>query len=105
MIQAVIKTGGKQYVVAEGKKLRVEKLDAKEGAKVVFDEVLMVDSGKDITLGAPLVAKATVEAKAIRTAKADKVTGVKFKAKKRYMKYFGHRQAFTEVEITKIKAA
>ena len=102
MNTAVIKTGGKQYLVQEGQKFRIEKLASSEKDKVVFDEVLLTSSGKTIKVGAPLVKGAKVEAKIISHGRHKKVTGVKMKAKKRYKKYFGHKQHYTEVEITKI---
>jgi len=99
---AVIKTGGKQYKVKEGDKLKVEKLEGKEGGKITFSEVLLMGDDKDIKIGNPFVKGAKVEGKILKTAKGKKVTGIKFKPKKRYKVKFGHRQTFTEVEITKI---
>ena len=101
---AVIKTGGKQYKVSPKDKLKVEKLEGEEGAKIVFDEVLLVSSedGKDVNIGEPLVEKAKVEAKISKQARAKKVMVIKHKAKKRYNVKRGHRQYFTEVEIEKI---
>lgn len=100
---AIIKTGGKQYRVKPGGKIKVEKLPGEAGEPVVFDEVLMKDDDKEIILGNPFVSGAKAEGKIIRTEKGKKVTGIKFKAKKRYKVKFGHRQIFTEVEITAIK--
>ncbi len=102
MTHAIIKTGGKQYLVATGGKLRVEKLPVEEGKKITFDEVLLTATDKTTLVGAPFVGGAKVEAKVLRHGKADKITGVKMKAKKRRKKFFGHRQPFTELEITKI---
>jgi large subunit ribosomal protein L21 len=99
---AVIKTGGKQYKVSEGDKIKVEKLEGEEGSKVVFSEVLFLSDEKDVKVGSPVVPGAKVEGKIIKTAKGKKVVGVKFKPKKRYKVKFGHRQTMTEVEITKI---
>lgn len=99
---AIIKTGGKQYKVGVGDKIKVEKLEGKEGSKVAFKEVLFVGSDKDIKIGDPLVKGAKVEGKILKTAKGKKVVGIKFKAKKRYKVKFGHRQTMTEVEITAI---
>ena len=99
---AIIKTGGKQYKIQEGDKIKVEKLAGEEGSVISFDEVLLVGDEKDVKVGTPIVAGAKVEAKIIKQGKAAKVTGVKHKAKKRYKMKFGHRQPFTEVEITKI---
>lgn len=99
---AVIKTGGKQYVVSEGTKLKVEKLEGEAGSVIKFAEVLLLGDEKDLKVGAPLVSGAKVEAKIVRQGKAKKVWGIKHKSKKRYKIKFGHRQMFTEVEITKI---
>ncbi|MEK7598445.1 MAG: 50S ribosomal protein L21 [Patescibacteria group bacterium] len=99
---AIIKTGGKQYKVGVGDKIKVEKLEGKEGSKVAFKEVLFVGSDKSIKIGDPLVKGAKVEGKILKTAKGKKVVGIKFKAKKRYKVKFGHRQTMTEVEITAI---
>jgi large subunit ribosomal protein L21 len=99
---AIIKTGGKQYKVKVGDKIKVEKLEGEEGAKITFDQVLFLGSEKDAKVGTPLVKDAKVEAKILKTAKGKKVTGIKFKPKKRYKVKFGHRQTMTEVEITKI---
>jgi len=99
---AVIKTGGKQYKVKVGDRIKVEKLEEEEGAKIIFDEVLFLGSEKDVQVGTPEIKGAKVEGKILKTAKGKKVTGIKFKAKKRYKVKFGHRQTLTEVEITKI---
>lgn len=99
---AVIKTGGKQYKVKVGDKIKVEKIEGKEGAKITFDQVLFLGDDKKTTLGAPFIKDAKVEGKILKTAKGKKVTGIKFKPKKRYKVKFGHRQTMTEVEITKI---
>lgn len=104
---AVITTGGKQYKVQEGDKIRVEKLaDAEEGKTITFEEVLLVgkEDGADMTVGTPTVQGAKVEAKVLKNARAKKLLVQKFKAKIRYFKTYGHRQPFTEVEITKISA-
>ncbi len=101
---AVIKTGGKQYKVAEGQKLRIEKLKAEEGSEVVFDDVLMVASDTDLKVGTPKVEGAKVSAKIAKQARARKIIVFKYRAKKRYKKKAGHRQHFTEVEIKKISA-
>lgn len=99
---AIIKTGGKQYKVSEGDKIKVEKLDGEKDAKVVFEEVLFLGDEKAVKVGTPIVTGAKVEGKIIKTAQGKKVTGIKFKPKKRYKVKFGHRQTMTEVEITKI---
>ncbi|MDP3800528.1 MAG: 50S ribosomal protein L21 [bacterium] len=101
---AIIKTGGKQYKVAEGQKLRVEKLNVEEGSEVVFDSVLMVSSDADLKIGTPMVEGAKVSAKVAKQGRDRKIIVFKYKAKKRYKKKAGHRQAFTDLEITKISA-
>jgi|SRR3989338_4508888 len=101
---AVVKTGGKQYLVLPGQKLKIEKLDAKEGGKIVFDEVLLVSDDKKVEIGAPLVKGAKVEAKVLRQGRAKKIIVFRYHSKTRYRKKKGHRQPFTEVEITKITA-
>jgi large subunit ribosomal protein L21 len=100
---AVIKTGGKQYIVASGKKLKIEKLPQKEGGDVIFDEVLLVENDKGITIGSPLVEGAVVKGKVLSQGKAKKVIVFKFKAKKREKTKNGHRQPYSEVEITSIE--
>jgi large subunit ribosomal protein L21 len=99
---AIIKTGGKQYKVKVGDRIKVEKLSGKEGSKVSFKEVLFLGDEKNIKIGAPLLKGAKVEGKILKTAKGKKVVGIKFKAKKRYKVKFGHRQTMTEVEITAV---
>ncbi len=102
MSLAVIKTGGKQYIVKVGDKIRIEKLEIEEGGKIAFEEVLLLEDEKGVEVGTPFIKTAKVEGKVLRTFKNKKVTGIKFKAKKRYKVKFGHRQTLTEVEITKI---
>ncbi|OIO47941.1 MAG: 50S ribosomal protein L21 [Parcubacteria group bacterium CG1_02_40_82] len=99
---AVIKTGGKQYKVAPGQKIKIEKLDAPEGKSVVFNEVLLVDDDKKVEIGQPVLKDAKVEGKVLKQDRADKVIILKYKAKKRYQVKRGHRQPFSLVEITKI---
>jgi len=99
---AIIKTGGKQYIVKPGDKLKVEKLEEKEGAKISFSDVLLVEKNKKVEIGTPLV-KAEVQAKVVSQGKGDKVIVFKYKAKKRYSRKIGHRQPYTEIEITGIK--
>ena len=100
---AVIKTGGKQYIVRPGQKLKIEKLPENEGGEVVFEEVLLVDDGKKTEIGAPKVEGAKVKGKLLKQAKAKKVIVFKFKAKKREKTKKGHRQPYSEVEILKIE--
>lgn len=104
MNHAVIQTGGKQYFVTEGERVRVDRLVAEEGKKVSFAEVLLTFDGKKTSVGAPLVAGAKVEGTILKQARTPKVMGVKMGAKKRRKKYFTHRQHYTEVTITKITA-
>ncbi|MCU0976496.1 MAG: 50S ribosomal protein L21 [Steroidobacteraceae bacterium] len=102
---AVITTGGKQYRVSEGSVLRIEKLEAAEGASVEFDQVLLVGQGADVQVGAPLVAGAKVTATVQGHGKGDKVRIVKFRRRKHYLRQKGHRQPYTEVKVTGISAA
>lgn len=100
---AIIATGGKQYKVAEGDVIRVEKLGVEAGAEVVFDQVLVV-SGDEVKVGDPTVAGATVTTTAVGDGKAKKVIVYKYKRKTGYHKKNGHRQAYTKVKIEKINA-
>ena len=100
---AIIKTGGKQYKVAEGDVLEVEKLDT-TGETVTFDQVLLMADGEKVTLGKPMISGATVDAKVIETGKGEKKMVFKFKNKTRQRKKKGHRQPYTKVQITKISA-
>ena len=102
---AVIKTGGKQYKVEAGATLKVEKLLGDVGSKVVIDKVLMINDGDNTTIGAPLVAGATVCATVVSHGRADKVMIFKFRRRKHYRKTQGHRQSFTEIQIGEILAA
>ena len=99
---AVIKTGGKQYRVSQGDTLRVEKLDAGAGDSVDFDEVLMVGEGADVRIGTPLVDGGLVTATVKSHGRGKKVEIIKFRRRKHHMKRMGHRQDYTEVEITGI---
>lgn len=99
---SVIETGGKQYKVSAGTKLKVEKLEGVAGSPVVFDKVLMTGEGDKVTVGMPYISGAKVEAKVVRQARTDKVIVFKYHSKTRYRKKKTHRQHFTEVEITKL---
>lgn len=99
---AVIKTGGKQYRVSEGDTLRVETLNANEGDSFDFDQVLMVGEGADVKVGAPLLEGTRVTATVKAHGRAKKVEIIKFRRRKHHMKRMGHRQNYTEVEITGI---
>ncbi len=101
---AVIKTGGKQYKVSEGDILRVEKLEAEEGAAVKLDDVLMLGNGDDITVGSPMIEGAHVSATVKGQGRGKKITIIKFKRRKHYRRQAGHRQSYTELEITGISA-
>jgi len=101
---AVIATGGKQYRVEKGATLRVEKLDAEPGAIVTFGEVLLVGQGADIKVGSPLLKGGKVVATVERHGKGPKVSIVKFRRRKHYLRQKGHRQPFTEVKVTDISA-
>lgn len=101
---AVIKTGGKQYLVEPGQKLKIEKL-SKDKGEVNFDKVLLLEKTRKLEIGAPLVKGARVTAKIISQGKAKKVIVFRYKAKKRMKRKKGHRQPFTEVEILKIEEA
>jgi len=100
---AVIKTGGKQYIVTPGEKIKIEKLDKKEGSEITFNEVLVVEKNKKVEIGTPLVKGAKVIGEVLAQGKGKKVIIFKYKAKTRYKVKKGHRQPFTEVEITKIE--
>ena len=99
---AVIKTGGKQYRVSQGDRLRVEKLPGNVGDAVSFGEVLLVGSGDGVKVGAPLVSGAKVEAKIVAQDRAKKLVIFKFRRRKTYRRKSGHRQPFTALEITGI---
>lgn len=101
---AVIKAGGKQYLVSPGQKLKVEKLPGKEGEKVMFDDVLLAADDQKTEVGTPVVQGAKVEGKIIKQGRNKKVIVFKYHSKTRYRKKKGHRQHYTEVEITKISA-
>src|SRR5690554_7745825 len=99
---AVIKTGGKQYKVQEGDIIRVEKLDAEQGSTVQFDEVLALSDDSGLKVGTPVVNGAVVEANVLGQGKGKKIIVFKYKPKKNYRKKQGHRQPYTQLQITKI---
>ena len=101
---AVIKTGGKQYKVAAGEKIKVEQIAADVGQEVVIDQVLAVGSGTDLKVGSPLVAGASVKATVVAQGKHDKVHIFKMRRRKHYRKSQGHRQTFTELQISAVTA-
>jgi large subunit ribosomal protein L21 len=96
---AVVKTGGKQYRVSAGEKLRIEQIGAEVGQEIVLDEVLLVADGEALRMGTPLVAGARVTAKVLKQGRGDKVHIFKMKRRKHYRKSQGHRQNYTEIEI------
>ena len=99
---AVIKTGGKQYKVVPGEKLKVELIPADVGAQIVLDQVLLVGDGSSVRLGQPTVAGATVNATVLAHGRGDKVKIFKMRRRKHYQKHQGHRQGFTELKIDDI---
>ena len=99
---AVFRTGGKQYRAATGDVLRLEKIEADEGATIEFDEVLLVGEGADVKVGSPLLEGGSVSAKVLKQGKSRKVSVVKFRRRQNYLKQGSHRQQYTEVEITAI---
>jgi large subunit ribosomal protein L21 len=99
---AVLKTGGKQYRVAAGEKLKIDQLPADIGAEIVLDKVLLVADGDNLKMGRPLVTGASVQAKVLAQGRHDKVRIFKLRRRKHYQKHQGHRQNFTEIEITGI---
>jgi len=99
VMYAVVKTGGKQYRVSAGEKLRIEQIGAEVGQEIVLDQVLLVADGEALKLGAPLVSGATVKAKVLGHGRGDKVQIYKLRRRKHYRKSQGHRQNYTEIEI------
>jgi large subunit ribosomal protein L21 len=101
---AVIRTGGKQYKVAAGEKIKVEQIAAEVGQEIVIDQVLAVGSGADLTVGSPLVVGASVKATVVAQGKHDKVHIFKMRRRKHYRKSQGHRQTYTELQISAVSA-
>ncbi|SEL69797.1 large subunit ribosomal protein L21 [Roseateles sp. YR242] len=99
---AVIKTGGKQYKVAAGEKIKVEQIAAEVGQEIVIEQVLAVGNGADLKIGTPLVAGASVKATVVAQGKHDKVRIFKLRRRKHYKKSQGHRQTYTELEISAV---
>ena len=102
---AVIKTGGKQYRVASGDKIKVEQIAADIGQEITIDQVLALGNGSDLKIGAPLVSGATVTVKVVSHGKHDKVRIFKMRRRKHYQKHQGHRQQYTELQIGDIAGA
>ncbi len=103
MTFAVIKTGGKQYQVKAGSKIKVEKLDTEEGKSVTFDQVLLIDDGQETKLGTPILSDAKVTGKVLKQGRYPKIDVIHFRAKTNLRKKYGHKQPYTEVEITEVK--
>ena len=101
---AVIKTGGKQYRVAAGEKIKVEQIPADVGATITLDQVLMVGEGESVKIGTPIIVGATVMAKVIAHGRGPKIKIFKMRRRKHYQKHQGHRQNYTEIEISGIAA-
>ncbi len=101
---AVIKTGGKQYRIQVGEKLKIEQLPAENGSELIIDQVLMVADGDKVSVGTPLVAGAKVNATVLGQGRHDKIRIFKMRRRKHYQKHQGHRQNYTEIEITGISA-
>ena len=101
---AVIESGGKQHRVSEGEVLRLEKLELEVGATVTFEKVLMVGEGAEVKIGQPYVDGSSVQAEVLNQGRGEKIRIVKFNRRKHHRKQMGHRQWFTEVKITGIKA-
>ncbi len=102
---AVIKTGGKQYRVSQGDRLKIEQLSAETGSEIIFEEVLAVGGGAgSVKIGTPLLTGAAVKAKVLAQGRHDKVKIFKMRRRKHYQKRQGHRQNFTQIEITSINA-
>lgn len=101
---AVVKTGGKQYRVASGEKLKIEQIPADIGSEIVLDQVLLVADGENVRLGDPLLAGASVKAKVVAHGRGEKVKIFKLRRRKHYRRTLGHRQNYTEIEILGISA-
>ena len=101
---AVVKTGGKQYRVSEGDRLRIETIEAEAGSSVQLEDVLMIGEGDNVNVGTPTISNASVTVKVLDHGRAKKVKILKFRRRKHHMKRMGHRQNYTEVEITGINA-
>lgn len=99
---AVIKTGGKQYLVKKGDKIEIEKIEGKEGDEIKFTEVLLLEKNKKVEIGKPKIEKAKVVGKILEQGRGEKIIIFKYKPKKRYKKKTGHRQSYTKIEIKEI---
>ncbi len=101
---AVIKTGGKQYRVVAGEKIKVEQIPADVGSEITIDQVLMVGEGESVKIGTPVVSGATVKASVVSHGRHDKIKIFKMRRRKHYQKHQGHRQNYTEIRIEAISA-
>ena len=101
---AVFKTGGKQYRASTGDVIKVEKIEAEKGATIELDQVLMVGEGEDVKIGTPFLEGGKVTAMVLDQGRGDKIKVIKFKRRKNYRRQMGHRQCFTQIEITGIDA-
>jgi len=101
---AVIKTGGKQYRVVAGEKLKIEQIPADVGAEIILEEVLMLGEGESVQIGTPLIVGASIKATVLSQGRHDKVTIFKMRRRKHYQKHQGHRQNYTEIRIDGISA-
>ncbi|MBK7425254.1 MAG: 50S ribosomal protein L21 [Propionivibrio sp.] len=99
---AVIKTGGKQYRVVAGEKLKIEQIPADVGTEITIDQILMVGEGESVSIGAPLVTGASVKATVLAQGRHDKITIFKMRRRKHYQKHQGHRQNYTEIRVDAI---
>ncbi len=104
-MHAVFRTGGKQYRVAQGDVVRVEKLDAEAGSTIELGEVLLISDGEDVHIGTPLLDGKAISAEVQAHARADKIDVIKFKRRKKYRRQYGHRQHYTQLKITSIPGA
>lgn len=102
-MQAVVETGGKQYIVKKGDEILIEKIDKKDGSKINLEQVLLVIDGKKVLVGRPTVKKAKVTAKVMNLEKGDKKIIFKYKRRKQYKRKIGHRQKYTRIKIEKIE--
>ncbi len=100
---AIIETGGKQYLVSPNDKIRIEKLPGEAGSEIQFDKVLLVSDGENVRVGKPTVADAKVTAKVLGQGRAKKIRILKYHSKTRYRRHIGHRQEYTEIEVSKIQ--
>lgn len=104
-MHAVIRTGGKQYRVAEGDILRVEKLDVEAGTTIDIEDVLLISDGENVQIGTPVLEGKAISAEVMAHDRADKIQVIKFKRRKKYRRSLGHRQHYTQLKIKSIPGA